>query len=60
MDTTMGWYYICACFEMNVKPQVGPFWCAKCETKTNLSIPKLEMLTLTTYSQNIYDIFISL
>ena len=34
--------------------------CAKCEIKTNLSIPRLEALTLTTYSPNIYNIFISL
>ena len=46
--------------ERNVKPQVGSFWCAKCETKTNLSIPRLETLTLITYSPNIYNIFISL
>ena len=45
---------------MNVKPQAELFWCTKCETKTNLSIPKLEALTLTTYSPNIYNIFISL
>ena len=57
----MRWYYIlCVLCEMNVKPQVELFWCAKCETKTNLSIPKLEALTLTTYSLNIYNIFISL
>ena len=57
----MSWYYILRVFcERNVKPQAGSFWCAKCETKTNLSIPKLEALTLTTYSPNIYNIFTSL
>ena len=61
LDTTKGWYYIlCILYERNVKPLAGSFWCAKCETKTNLSIPKLEALTLTTYSPNIYNIFISL
>ena len=52
----MVWYYIlCILCERNVKPQAKSFWCAKCETKTNLSIPKLEVLTLTTYSPNIYN-----
>ena len=61
IDTTMGWYYIlCVLCERNVKLQVGSFWCAKCKTKINLFIPKLEALTLTTYSLNIYNIFISL
>ena len=57
----MSWYYILRVLcERNVKPQAGSLWCAKCETKTNLSIPKLEALTLTTYSPNIYNIFTSL
>ena len=57
----MSWYYIlCVLCERNVKPQARSFWCAKCETKTNLSIRKLEALTLTTYSPNIYNIFTSL
>ena len=47
----MGWYYIlCVLCERNVKSQATLFWCAKCETRTNLSIPKLEALTLATYS----------
>ena len=32
----------------------------KALTKTNISIPRLEALTLTIYSPNIYNIFISL
>ena len=53
IDTTMGWYYIlCVLCERNVKPQARLFWCAKCETKTNLSILKLEALTLTTYESS--------
>ena len=52
----MGWYYIlCVLCERNVKPQAGSFWCAKCETKTKFSISRLEALTLTTYSPNIYN-----
>ena len=43
-----------------IKSQSGSFWCAKCEIKTNLSIPRLEALTLTTNFPNIYNIFISL
>ena len=56
----MGWYYIlCVLCERNVKSQARSFWCAKYETKTNLSIPKLEALTLTTYSPNIFIIYLS-
>ncbi|KAK9987747.1 hypothetical protein SO802_027986 [Lithocarpus litseifolius] len=41
IDTTMGWYYIsCVLCGKKVKPQSGSFWCAKCETKTNLPIPR--------------------
>ena len=47
-------------FGTKVKPQSRLFWCAKCEIKTNLTIPRLEALTLTKYSPNIYNIFISL
>ena len=57
----MGWYYIsCVLFGRKVKPQSRLFWLKKYETKTNLSIPRLEALTLTTYSSNIYNIFTSL
>ncbi|KAL0009125.1 hypothetical protein SO802_010627 [Lithocarpus litseifolius] len=41
IDTTMGWYYIsCVLCGKKVKPQSGSFWCAKCETNTNLPIPR--------------------
>ena len=57
----MGWYYILYVLcERNVKPQAGSFCCAKCESKTNLSIPKLEALTLTIYSPKIYNIYLTI
>ncbi|XP_065637597.1 replication protein A 70 kDa DNA-binding subunit D-like [Quercus suber] len=37
----MGWYYIsCVLCGKKVKPQSKSLWCAKCETKTNLPIPR--------------------
>ena len=49
IDTTMGWYYIsCMLCGKKVKSQSRSFWCAKCETNTNLPISRLETHTLTT------------